>query len=83
MQAFKLRAATIESVFGSEASDSLLFAQTYIDAADSKTKIEQAKLFSELRWLPTRVEYEDIISYWTQSVLTREIIEQGIANGPH
>ncbi len=80
IQAFKMRAATIETVFGPDCSDSALFAQTFIDAADPKNK-SYAQLFTQLRWLPNRNDYEDVISYWSEKVLTRKIIEQGIAQG--
>jgi intracellular multiplication protein IcmJ len=78
-QAFKMRASTVENVFGSDCSDTVLFAQTFVDAAELNNKAAYAKLFTQLRWLPNRSDYEDVISYWTKAVLTRKVIEQGIA----
>jgi intracellular multiplication protein IcmJ len=76
IQAFKLRASSIDNVFGSESSDSVLFAQTFVDASDPSKKEAYAKLLAQLRWLPNRNDYEDVISYWTKAVLTRDVITQ-------
>lgn len=79
IQALKQRNYAIENIFGKDSSDSVLFAQTYIDAVNPQQSSKQAAdIFAQLRWLPSRTDYEDIIHYWAEHVLTRDIIEQRI-----
>ncbi|MFI4954809.1 MAG: type IVB secretion system protein IcmJDotN [Gammaproteobacteria bacterium] len=84
VQALKLRSQTIENVFGADCSDSVLFAQTFIDAVDQtkKDSITQ-NILPQLRWYPNRGDYEEVISYWAEQVLTREQIEQRLHHGDH
>jgi intracellular multiplication protein IcmJ len=82
LQALKLRTQTLENVFGSDCSDSLLFSQTFIDAVDQNKKDSIAKdILPRLRWLPNRGDYEDIISYWAEQILTRDQIEERLSHG--
>lgn len=80
VQALKHRANTVETVFGTDSSDSVLFAQTYIDAIDFEQKVaERKEIMAQLRWLPSKADYEEIITYWAEHIITRDIIEQRIA----
>jgi hypothetical protein len=81
IQALKQRNNVVETAFGKDSSDSVLFAQTYIDAASSQEDNKnQQTIMAQLRWLPSRTDYEDIIHYWADHILTREMIEQRIAS---
>lgn len=80
IQGFKQRTSAVENSFGPNTSESVLFAQTYIDAVTPQVDEKQReKVMSQLRWLPSRTDYEDTIHYWADNVLTREFIENKIA----
>jgi len=73
-QAFRKRSNVIEEVFGKDASDSLVFAQSLIDI-NSETKKQQNKAMTALRLLPARGYYNRQIEYWANSIITPKKIE--------
>lgn len=82
IQALKLRAQPVDNVFGEECSDSVLFAQTFIDAIDPKQKDSISKsILPQLRWFPNRTDYEEVVSYWATQVFTRDQIEERLQHG--
>jgi intracellular multiplication protein IcmJ len=73
-QAFRKRTSVVEEVFGKDASDSLIFAQSLIDINPESQK-QQQKALTSLRLLPAKSYYNKQIDYWTNSVITPEKIE--------
>lgn len=76
-QALRKRASVVEEVFGKDASDSLIFAQSLIDI-NPEAKKNQQKALAALRLLPAKSYYNRQIEYWSESVITPAHISAAI-----